>query len=73
MLGGKIEVINKRAPTRNHMKMQRSALFVKKNLKINMLKIKNIVELGTTVIMQVNVEKLQIAYLFSLMYRNKLL
>ena len=30
---------------RNHMKMQKSFIFVKQNLKINILKIKNIVKL----------------------------
>ena len=38
------------------------SLFVKKNLKINMLKIKNIVKLGTIVIIQVNTEVPHIAY-----------
>lgn len=30
---------------RNHMKIQKNPIFVKKNLKINILKIKNIVKL----------------------------
>ena len=34
----------------------------KKNLKINMLKIKNIVKLGTIVIIHVNIDVLRIAY-----------
>ena len=46
---------------RNDMKMQKFAIFVKKKkLKINMLKIKNIVKL---VIMQVNKKVLHIAYI----------
>ena len=44
------------------MKMQKFVLFVKKTLSINMLKIKNIVNLGTIVIMQGNIEMLHIAY-----------
>ena len=44
------------------MKMQKFVLFVKKTLSINMLKIKNIVNLGTTVIIQGNIEMLHIAY-----------
>ena len=44
------------------MKMQKFVIFVKKNLKINMLKIKNIVKLGIIVIIQVNIEELHIAY-----------
>ena len=44
------------------MKMQKFVLFVKKTLSINMLKIKNIVNLGTIVIIQGNVEMLHIAY-----------
>ena len=44
------------------MKIQKSVMFVKKNLKINMLKIKNIVKLETIVIIQENIELLHIAY-----------
>ena len=44
------------------MKMQKCAIFVKKKLKINMRKIKNIVKLETVVIVQVNIEVLHIAY-----------
>ena len=47
---------------RNRMKMQKSIIFVKKSLKIKMLKIKNNVKLGTIVIMQVNIDVLHIAY-----------
>ena len=42
--------------------MQKLIIFVKKNLKINMLKVKNIVKLGTTIILQVNTEVLHMAY-----------
>ena len=42
--------------------MQKFVTFVKKNLKINMLKTKNIVKLGAIVIIQGNIQVLQIAY-----------
>ena len=48
--------------SRNHIKMQKFVIFVKKNLKTNMLKLKNIVYLGTFVIIQGNIEVLNIAY-----------
>ena len=44
------------------MKLQKSAIFVKKSLKVNVLKIKNTAKLGTIVIIQVNLELLHIAY-----------
>ena len=44
------------------MKMQKSVTCVKKNLKFNMLKIKNIVKLETVVIIQGNIEVLHITY-----------
>ena len=44
------------------MKVQNLVIFVKKNLKMKMLKIKNIVKLETIVIIQVNIEVLIIAY-----------
>ena len=44
------------------MKMQKFAIFVNKNLKINILKIKNIVKLKTLVIIQLNTEVLYIVY-----------
>ena len=44
-----------------HMKMQKKIIFVKKSLKINMLKKKN-VKLGTIAIIQVNTEVLLIEY-----------
>ena len=44
------------------MKMQNSFIFVKKNLKTNISKIKNILELEIIVIIQKNIEVLHIAY-----------
>ena len=46
------------------MKLEKSVILVNKNLKINMLKIKNIIKLGTIVVIQVNVEMLQIPIVF---------
>ena len=43
--------------------MQKSVIFVKKNVKINMLKIKNIEKLGTIITIQGNIEVLHIAYI----------
>ena len=48
--------------SRDQTKTEKSATFVKKNLKINMLKIKNIVKLGTIFIIQENIEVLRIVY-----------
>ena len=48
--------------SRNHMKIFKSAIFIKKSLKIDTLKIKNIVKLGSIVIIQVNIEVLHMAY-----------
>ena len=47
----------------NHMKMQKSFIFVKKSLKINIQKIKNVIKLGIIVIIQESIEVLCIAYL----------
>ena len=47
---------------RTHINTRKSAIFAKKNLKINMLQIKNIIKLRTTVIIQENVEVLHIVY-----------
>ena len=44
-----------------HMKMQKSPIFVKKSLNINMGKIKNIVNLETIAIIQGNIVVLRIA------------
>ena len=46
----------------NHVKMQKSVLFIKKNVKISNSKIKNIVKLELIVIMQENIEMLRVAY-----------
>ena len=55
------------------MKIQNSVIFVKKILKIDMLKIKSIVKLETNVIVQVNIEVLDIPYLIlNIKYLNKL-
>ena len=48
--------------SRNHLKIQKPVRFVKKNLKINMIKIKNIVKLETMVIIQENIEDRHIPY-----------
>ena len=45
----------------NHTKMEKSVIFVKKKLKTNMCKIKNIVKLEVIVIIQGNIEMLHIA------------
>ena len=55
------EIINKQT-SKNYMKMQKFAIFVNKNLKINILKIKNIVKLKILVIIQWNTEVLYIVY-----------
>ena len=44
------------------MKMQTFVIFVNKNLKINLPKIKNIAKIGIIVILQVNIEVLCMAY-----------
>ena len=62
MINFKSNRIAEQQSNRNHMKMQKSIIFVKKDLKIKMLKIKNNVKLGTIVIMQVNIDVLHIAY-----------
>ena len=46
------------------MKIQKSVIFVNKNLKINMLKIKNIVNIEIFGIMQQIIEVLHMAYVF---------
>ena len=45
------------------MKMLKSVISIKKSLKINMLKIKDLVNLSTIVIRQVNLGVLQVAYI----------
>ena len=56
----KNEIINKRAA--GIMKMLKSVILGKKNLKMNIWMIKDIVKLETIVIMQGNIEVLCIAY-----------
>ena len=56
----KQKIVNKSG--RNYMKMQKSVIFLKKKLKINIWKIKNIVKLEINVITHGNVEVLHIAY-----------
>ena len=58
----KNEVINKIAAGRKHMKIQKSVIFVTEILKINIGKIKNIVKLEITLIIQGNIEVLCIVY-----------
>ena len=54
------------------MKMQKSVIFVKKSLKINILRIKNIAKLEVTVIIWVNTELLLIAHVIhSIAYLKK--
>ena len=56
----KIKLLTKEQ--RNHMKMHKSVIFVKKNLKMNILKIKNTAKLEIIVISKDNKEVLRIAY-----------
>ena len=44
------------------MRMQKSVIILRKNLKINMQKIKQIVKLEVIAIIQENIDKLRIAY-----------
>ena len=48
--------------TRNHIKMKKIVIFVRKKLKINILSIKNIIKVGTIDIIQVIIENLRIVY-----------
>ena len=58
--------------SRNYVKMQISVIFVKKNLKINIWKIKNMVKLDIIVIIQGNIEMLHIAYIiWNILYLKK--
>ena len=50
------------------MKIQKSVIFVRKNLKINILKTENIVKLEITVIMQEDIEVLRKAYIIQYAY-----
>ena len=47
---------------RTHTKMKKSAIFIKALSNINMLRIKNILKLGTIAIIQKNIEMLHIVY-----------
>ena len=52
--------------------MQRSVIFARKNLKINIWKIKNIVKLEIIVIIQENIEVLHMAYvIWKIVYLKK--
>ena len=54
--------------------MDKSVTFVKKNLEINILRIKNIVNLEIIVIMHGNIEVLRIAYVIhNIVYLKKIL
>ena len=48
--------------SRNHMKIQKFVILVKKNFNIKMLKIKIIVKFGTMVIIQGNIEVLHMVF-----------
>ena len=55
------------------MKMLKFAIFVKKSLRIYILKIKNVVKLEVIVIIKVNTEELDIVYVIeSIVYLKKL-
>ena len=45
-----------------HFKTKKPTILAKKNLKINMIQIVNIVKLGATIIIQENIEMMRIAY-----------
>ena len=54
--------------------MQKSVIFIKKKLKINIWKIKNIVKIRIIVIIQTNIEVLHIAYVIkNIVYLKKLI
>ena len=52
----------KKMNRKNHLKMQRCAIFGKKNVKIEMVKVKDIVKLEIIVFVQFTIEVLPIAY-----------
>ena len=57
---------------RNYMKMQKTVIF-EKNMKIKKLKIRNVIKLGTIVIIQVNIKVHHIVYVvLNTVYLNKL-
>ena len=53
--------------SRTHIKIQKSTIFVKK-MKINVLQIKNIVNLGAIVIIQENIEVYKEIYKENILY-----
>ena len=54
--------VGKQMNSRTQIKTQKSAIFAKKNLKINMPLLKNVVKLGTLVTIQESIEVLNIVY-----------
>ena len=48
--------------SRTHIKTQKSAIFLKKNLKINIQRIKSITKFGTIVIVQDDIEVLHVMH-----------
>ena len=66
--------LNKQKSSRNQMKTQKSVIFFKKNLKIYMLKTKNILKLEIIAIIQGNVEVLGIScIILKIVYLKKFL
>ena len=57
----KMKLLTKKS-SKNYIKMQKPAIFVKTSFKINMWKIKDIVKLEIIVIIQGNIEMLRITY-----------
>ena len=56
------------------MKIQKPVIFLKKNLKINISKIKNILNLEIIVIIQENIKVLRIAYvIYNIVYLKEFL
>ena len=56
--------------SKNHIKMQKSVILVKKKPKKNMLKVKNISKLEFIVIIPVNIDLFHVAYYYySFIYR----
>ena len=48
--------------SRTHIKTKKSAIFLKKNLKINILRTKSITKFGTIVIVQDDIEVLHVKH-----------
>ena len=54
------------------MKIQKSAIFEEKSLKINLVRINNIIKIKVIVILQVNIEVLHLAYVIqNIVYLKK--